>query len=231
MKKLPLPLVGLLLAVLAAVPPVPTYPQAQSVRPGINRYYENPNVQEWVATFERPGREVFDKRQQIVAATGIRPGMAVADIGAGTGLFTRLFAREVGADGRVYAVDISRPFIEHTLRTSRQQGLDNVEGILSTPTDVSLPLQSIDLAFMSDTYHHFEYPRKMMHSIHRALRPDSTLIVVDFERIAGKSSPWILGHVRVDKETVIREIEGAGFQFLEEEEFLKDNYFLRFKKR
>lgn len=69
-----------------------SHAQEQSVRPGINRYYENPDWQQWVNTFERPGREVYDRRHAIVDATAVRPGMMVADIGAGTGLFTRLFS-------------------------------------------------------------------------------------------------------------------------------------------
>jgi predicted methyltransferase len=219
------------LVTLGAVPITPIYPQEQSVRPGINRAYENPNVRAWINTFERPGREVFDRRQQIVAATGVNPGMTVADIGAGTGLFTRLFAREVGPSGKVYAVDISRPFIDHTLRTSREQGLANVEGIVASATETFLPPESVDLAFLSDTYHHFEYPLKMMGSIHQALRPGGTLIVIDFQRIPGKSSSWVMSHVRAGKETVIQEIETAGFQLVGEEPFLRENYFLRFRKR
>jgi ubiquinone/menaquinone biosynthesis C-methylase UbiE len=223
--------IWLALVTLGVAPITPVYPQEQSVRPGINRSYENPNVREWINTFERPGREVFDKRQQIVAATGIKSGLAVADIGAGTGLFTRLFAREVGASGKVYAVDISRAFIDHTLRTSREQGLANVEGIVASATKTFLPPESVDLAFLSDTYHHFEYPLKMMGSIYQALRPGGTLIVIDFQRIQGRSSPWVLSHVRAGKETVIQEIGTAGFQFIGEEPFLRENYFLRFRKK
>ena len=100
--------------------------EEQNIRPGINSYYENPDWQQWVNTFERPGREVYDRRHEIVDVTAVRPGMSVADIGAGTGLFTRLFAERVGPQGRVYAVDISRPFIENIVRTSQERGFHNV---------------------------------------------------------------------------------------------------------
>lgn len=190
--------------------------EEQSVRPGINKAYEHPDVAQWVATFEHPGREVYDKRQEIVAASGVRPGMAIADIGAGTGLFTRLFAREVGSTGRVFAVDITRPFIDHILKTSREQGLANVQGIVSSPADVQLAPASVDLAFICDTYHHFEYPQTILRTIHRALRPGGTLVVVDYRREPGVSSQWILGHVRAGKEAVIREVQQAGFTLIEE---------------
>ena len=142
------------------------YAQEHSVRPGVNRHYISPDFNEWVHRFERPGREIYDKRLTIVSATGIEPGMVAADIGAGTGLFTRLFSSRVGPRGRVIAVDISKPFIDNILRTSRQQGLMNVEGIVNSPRETSLPEASIDLAFICDTYHHFEYPHSTMRSLH-----------------------------------------------------------------
>ncbi len=205
--------------------------QEQSVRPGINRHYENPDFSEWVRRFENPGREVYDKRDSILTATGIAPGMVVADIGAGTGLFTRLFALEVGPRGRVLAVDISKGFIENILREARGRGFMNVQGIVNTPTSVSLPAESVDLAFICDTYHHFEYPNQTMRSIHRALRPGGTMIVIDFRKLAGLSTPWVMRHVRAGKETVIDEIENTGFELIEDRDLLRTNYFLRFRKR
>lgn len=200
----------------------------QSVAPDINRHYENADYQQWVGTFERAGREVYDKRAEIVAAVQVKPGMAVADVGAGTGLFTRLFAREVGPKGRVYAVDIAPEFVTNTVRTAREQQLANVEGVVNTPTDARLAPQSVDVAFLCDTYHHFEYPQSMLASLHRALRPEGRLVVIDYEKIAGQSSGWVTGHMRVDKAAVIGEIEAAGFKFVGEERMLKNNYFLRF---
>ena len=207
-----------------------SHAEEQSIRPGINSYYENPDWQQWVNTFERPGREVYDKRHAIVDATGIRPGMAVADIGAGTGLFTRLFAERVGPQGRVYAVDISRPFIENIVRTSQQRGFLNVEGVVNGHKDVSLPPDSIDLAFLVDTYHHFEYPASMLSSIHRSLRPGARLVVIDFRRDPRHSSSWVMGHVRAGREAVIDEITRAGFRLIDDKALLRTNYYLVFSR-
>lgn len=201
------------------------------MRPGVNRYYERPNWRQWTDTFERPGREIYDRRHAIVAATDVRPGTVVADIGAGTGLFTRLFSPKVAPTGQVYAVDISPTFVENIVRTAREQGLDNVEGVLNTPKDVALPDESIDLAFLADTYHHFEYPQSMMASIQRALRPGGKLVVIDFRRIPGYSSGWVMQHVRAGKDTFIGEIEAAGFRLVEEKPLLRTNYFLVFEKK
>src|SRR5262249_44721051 len=149
----------------------------------------------FVEMFEVESREVFAKRQDIVAACPLKPGMAVGDIGAGTGLFTRLFAKEVGPKGKVYAVGIAPQFIAHINKTCKEQGLDNVIGMACKPDSVELSENSIDLAFICDTYHHFEFPFKTMASIHRALRKGGRVVLVDFKRIPGVSSEWVLGHV------------------------------------
>lgn len=224
-------LAALLLAgLLAAWGQTPGLARETSVSPGINAPFEAPDVGCWIEAFEREGREIWDRREAIVAALGLRPGMAVADIGAGTGFFVRLFAREVGPAGRVYAVDIARDFVAAILRRSVRDGQDQIQGVVNPPDQTGLSPASVDLVFTSDTYHHFEYPASMLASIRQALRPGGQLVVVDFERIPGVSSPWVLAHVRADKATVIREVEAAGFRLLEEVPLLRQNYMLRFRR-
>jgi predicted methyltransferase len=196
--------------------------------PDINRPFVNPDFAEWLERFERPGREVYDRRFQIVAATGVKADMAVADIGAGTGLFTRLFADKVGKAGRVYAVDISRVFVDNIVRISRELGQTHVQGIVNSSSDAYLPPHSIDLAFICDTYHHFDHPRAMMESIRRALKPGGSVVIVDFRKVPGLTTPWIMGHVRANEELVVQEIEAAGYRLVEDRDFLRTNYFLRF---
>ena len=156
--------------------------------------------------------------------------MAVADVGSGTGVFTRLFAKAVDPGGRVYAVDISRPLLDHVMQTAKKRRLDNVTGILDTADDTKLPESSVDLVYICDTYHHFEHPQKVLASIRKALRPGGRLIIVDFERIEGKSPKWLLEHVRAGKDTVRSEIEAAGFRFTGEKKFLRENYFIVFER-
>jgi predicted methyltransferase len=216
--------------VLALAVCCPALAQEKSVRPGINKPFENPDVKEYVGKLETESREVYAKRQEIVRACGLKPGMVVADVGAGTGLFTRLFAREVGLAGKVYAVDIAPKFVEHVEKTCKEAGLKNVRGVVCTPTSVELPENSVDLVFICDTYHHFEFPQRTLASIHRALRPGGRVVLVDFQRIPGKSSLWILGHVRAGQEVFVKEIEAAGFKQAGEEKFLKENYLVRFVK-
>ena len=204
--------------------------QEQRVRPDINHYFMDPDWQQWVNTFERPGREVYDMRHAIVTASKVGPGMDIADIGAGTGLFTRLFAAAVEPGGQVYAIDISRTFIENILRTCREQGLSNVTGIVNTPMDIGLRANTIDLAFITDTYHHFEYPQQTLASIHQALRSDGRLIIIDFRRDPRISSNWVMSHVRGNKARVIEEVEAAGFLLVGNKPLMRTNYFLEFSK-
>lgn len=208
-------------------------PDGESVRPGINDDYRNADVAVWSARFESESREIYLERNRIADAAGIREGLMVADIGAGTGFFTDLFARRVGPSGLVYAVDITPEFIAHIDAHARAEGLHNVRTVLCPVDAVALPDASIDAAFVCDTYHHFEFPARSLRSIHRALRPRGQLVVVDFERIPGVSREWVMNHVRAGREQVIDEITAAGFELLtrnNDAPWLKENYLLRFRK-
>ena len=214
----------------ALLPGVSTAAAEQSVRPGINNHFMDPDWRQWVNTFERPGREVYDRRHAIIAASRVRPGMDVADIGAGTGLFTRLFAAAVEPGGTVYAIDIASTFVDNILRSSHEQGLTNVTGIVNTATETGLPASSIDLAFLTDTYHHCEYPRQMLASIDQALRNQGRLIIIDFRRDPRVSTHWVMGHVRGNKAQVTEEVQAAGFRLVADKALLRTNFFLEFVK-
>lgn len=203
----------------------------QNVNPGVNRNYENPNVLQWRGVFERDGREVWDRRDDIIRHLRLRPGLKVADIGSGTGFFTALMAREVGGTGRVYAVDIAPNFVEASVQRARDHGMKNVTGVVNDQRSVRLPPGSVDLVFASDTYHHLEYPRSTLLSIHEALRTGGELVVIDFKRIPGVSNPWVLRHVRAGEAQVTSEIREAGFEPVERLDFMQTQYFLRFRKK
>jgi ubiquinone/menaquinone biosynthesis C-methylase UbiE len=166
-----------------------------------------------------------------VEAVGLKPGMVVADVGAGTGLFTRLFAGAVGPEGHVYAVDITPRFLEHIRETCRTAGKRNVTPVLCSPDSVDLPANSVDVAYVCDTYHHFEFPHRTLASLERAIKPGGRLVVIDFRRVPGESSEWILNHVRAGQDVVEKEITAAGF--VKENEvkgLLKENYFVIFTR-
>jgi len=204
----------------------------EGAKPEINRpYVVDTDVARWNRTFENERREVYVKRDEIVAAAGAKPGMTVADIGAGTGLFTMLFADAVRPGGSVYAVDISPAFVDYIQETAKKRRVRNVTAVLTDGVDVKLPDDSVDLAYLSDVYHHFEHPAETLASIRRALKPGGRMVVVDYERIPGVTPAARVAHVRLDKRTAIGEIEAAGFSLLEEKKkLMRQNYFLVFAK-
>jgi ubiquinone/menaquinone biosynthesis C-methylase UbiE len=206
------------------------FAQKQSVNPGINKSFENPNVEDFVERFEREGREVYTKRHEVIKLCQLDKGAAVADVGAGTGLYSRLFARQVGSNGRVYAVDIAKKFVDHVEATSRKEGLNNIVGVVCSPDSCDLDPHSVDAVFICDTYHHFEFPQKTMKSVFDALRPGGRLFLIDFVREEGVSSDWILGHVRAGEAVVRKEIESVGFELVDEKDIFEQNYFLQFRK-
>ncbi|RJP31453.1 MAG: class I SAM-dependent methyltransferase [Phycisphaerales bacterium] len=204
-----------------------------SVRPGINESYEHPDVETFIQRFETESREIYRERERIADAVDLRPGMAVADVGAGTGLFTEPFARRVGPMGTVYAVDIAQEFLDLIERRAAEGGLGNVRTVLCPQDSVNLPENSVDRVFICDTYHHFEYPRSTMSSIYAALRPGGKCIIVDFKREPGVSRQWVLDHVRTGRSEVIEEVTAIGFRLADEQpdaEFLEENYVLALVK-
>jgi predicted methyltransferase len=218
--------VSLLLAALAGA-------QDQSVRPGINEKFLDPALEpaEWTERFETESREIYLQRDKILAAVGLKPGMAVADVGAGTGLFTLPFAKAVGESGKVYAVELARNFLKLIRTRAERASVPNIETVHCTERSVALPEASIDLAFICDVYHHFEYPRDSLQSLHRALKPGGEIVLIDFIRVEGRSSDWVMGHVRAGQEVFEAEIKAAGFEKVGEvTDLLQENYFVRFRK-
>lgn len=219
----------------AEAPPATAVVAAESaepvVNPDINKSFQNPNPEQFVQRFETESREIYNHRNEIVAALELKPGMDVADVGAGTGFFTRMFAKEVAPEGKVYAVDIAENFLKHIEATSKVEGLNNVETVLCDQFRTNLPEDSVDLVFICDTYHHFEHPNSTMNSVREALRSDGRLVVIDFERIEGVSEDFVLGHVRGGKGLTTDEIKNAGFEFVREIPMMKGQYIIEFKRR
>lgn len=203
----------------------------QNVNPGINDHYQNADPNRWRGIFESDGREVWDRRDDIIRALELQPGMAIADVGAGTGFFTILMAKEIGPMGKAYAVDIAPEFIDAIESRAKEHGVGNIVGIVNDQQSTGLPKNSVDLVFISDTYHHFEYPKTTLQSIHDALKAGGELVIIDFKKIPGYSSAWVMGHVRVDEQQVTSEVQAAGLELAQRLDFMQTQYFLRFRKR
>jgi len=208
--------------------------QGRAITPkakALNRSFQA-DAEQWAARFEHEGRAIFDKRFEIVAAMDLKPGMAAADIGAGSGLIARLMADAVGPEGTVYAVDIAKNMVDYIERTARAQQLTNLNAVLGEARSPRLAPHSVDRVAIIDTYHHFEYPAEMLAEIKKALRPDGLLLLIDFKREEGTSRPYILDMVRAGEETFIDEFRKAGFEVIERNgEMFPDNYLVKFRHR
>ena len=220
-------------ALLLLLSILPASAQETGAKPSLNEKFRDPNLkpEEWTQKFETESREIYHQREAILKTTGIKPGMTVADIGAGTGPFTIPFAKAAGPEGKVFAVEIAPKFIELIKSRAEKEQVPNVQTVLGTDRSVELPADSVDVAFICDVYHHFEHPADSLKSLYRAMKPGGTMVLIDFIRIEGRSSAFVMGHVRAGQEVFEKEITGAGFEKVEEVKgMLLENYCVRFRK-
>jgi ubiquinone/menaquinone biosynthesis C-methylase UbiE len=190
------------------------------------------DASQWTQRFEHEGRAIYDKRAEILDAMGLKPGMDVADIGAGSGLISRLIAQRVAPGGTVYAVDIAKNMVDYITKTAQEAKITNIKAVLGDPRSPKLEPNSVDVVCIIDAYHHFEYPKEMLAEISKALRPDGMLMLIDFKRIDGVSKDYILKMVRAGEGTFTDEFLNAGFDLVERrDDMFPDNYMLKFKHR
>ncbi len=129
---------------------------------------------------ERPEREAQEHGEQLLRELHIQPGQVVADIGAGTGYYSRRLARQVGPEGKVLAVDIQPEMLWILTNSAARLGLTNITAIQGTSMDPRLPPRSVDLVLMVDVYHEFDFPYEMMQRICQALRPRGRVVFVEY---------------------------------------------------
>ena len=216
----------LLLASAAAL-----FPQAAGEA---NAHYQTEKDRQAVARgLSQPGRDATQKPAELVARMGLKPGMAVADIGSGTGYMLPYLSRAVGASGQVIAEDIFPDFLDKAKARAGDEKLGNVSFIKGTEKDPLLPEGSVDVALALDSYHHYDYPLEMLAGIRKGLRADGRLVLVEYyKRPGAMSNTDAVKHIRLDKQDVIREIEAAGFSLLSDfEQIQGSQYGLILRKR
>ncbi len=131
---------------------------------------------------ERPEREAEESISKLIPALNLKPGMVVADIGAGSGVITLMMADKVGDEGKIVAVDIQQEMLNRLARKLKVQKIDNVELVKGTEKSPRLPADSIDLALMVDVYHEFEFPHEMMLEISKAMKPGGRVVFVEYRK-------------------------------------------------
>ena len=161
------------------------YEQKSPSADGIGKRYmgrEIARVMGWqgAAWLEREEREREERTDLLLPELALEPGMVVADVGAGTGYIARRMAAQVGASGVVYAVDVQPEMIDMLKSLAARAGLAQIRPLLGAVDDVRLPAASVDLAIMVDVYHELEFPRKVLASIVRSLKPGGRVVFVEY---------------------------------------------------
>ena len=130
----------------------------------------------------RPEREKEENPEGALDALGIRPGMVVADVGAGTGYMSLRLAKRVGPAGKVYANDLQPEMLRRLQMNAARAGLTNIETIQGEEADPKLPRGQMDLVLLVDVYHEFSKPREMIDKIRESLKPDGRLVLLEYRK-------------------------------------------------
>lgn len=204
-----------------------------SVAPGINdRYATEEGRAITRKILEGDGRERYQKPDEVIRNMQLKPGDVVCEIGAGTGYFTPFLSKAVGSSGKVYAQDPQPEFVAILEQKKAAQALNNVEIVLASYTDTNLPDGSCDVTFVLDTYHHFEWPKRMLDAIKRDTKASGRLVIVDWYRRQNEIfNGWGIDpmkHLRLDLDGVIEEIKSFGWVHVDTRRFLDHQFFLVF---
>ena len=193
-----------------------------------HQHHPPQSADEYIKALEDPSRDEWQKPNLVVDSLALKLGDEVADLGAGSGYFTIRLAREVGATGKVYAVDLDPKLLEHIDRRAKEEQLENIQTILADPNDPKLGSNSVDLIFICDVLHHINDRAKYYPLLSRALRPSGRLVNIDFHKRKLPVGPP--EERKIDKKDMIKEIEAQGFQLAKDLDILKYQYFLVFER-
>ena len=184
-------------------------------------------AEEWMKTLDSPQRLQGLRIPEVVAALKLKPGMLVADIGAGTGVFSLPLARAVRPGGTLYAVEVDEKLLEHVVELGTEQGVTNIEPVFAEFDDPSLS-QPVDFAFIHDVLHHIEKRDVYLKNLAGDLKPGGRIAVIDFKPGAG-------GHkedskMQLGQEQVTAMMAAVGLKPAEEVKLFEDKWFVIFAK-
>ena len=180
------------------------------------------SADEYAKVLESPDRDAWQKPQEVIAALALRKDEIVADLGAGSGYFTRRLAHDAA---KVYAVDLDAQLLEKAKTSSPA----NVETVVATPDDPRLGAASVDTVFICDVLHHIEARPAYYAKLERALKPGGRIVIVDFYKRRLPIGPPPA--MKLSPAQVKQEFAAAGFKLSKSHGFLPHQYFLEFKRK
>jgi SAM-dependent methyltransferase len=187
-------------------------------------------VDTWIAVFDDPERDAWQKPAEVVAALDLRPGMIVADLGAGTVYFMRHLSRAVASGGIILAIDSEEEMVAHMRARARKDGLTNVIPVVADADNPFLPAARVDRVLIVDTYHHIDDRPGYFEQVRRALAPRGRVAIIDFHTRPLPVGPKALEH-KLAREFVLGEMTDAGWSLAAEHTFLPYQYFLVFEPK
>lgn len=227
-------LIPVLLLALTALTCAPSSPSPSLRQPPAAPPARQPaNVASWLHAdwLEREGRDKLEKPEVVIEAMHLKDGDVVADLGCGTGFFTRRIARAVAPSGKVYAEDIQPQMLDLLKKYVAEEGITNVIPVLGTETDPKLPRGRMDWILLVDVYHEFQEPAPMLAKIREALKPGGRIALVEYRAEDPSVAPDIPPPHRMSIEQILREWEPAGFEMVERIETLPSQHLLVFTAR
>jgi len=174
--------------------------------------------------FNKKASDPKNKPDQVVESIALKPGQSIADIGCGGGYFSLRFAEMVGKEGRVYAIDTKPEFLEYVKNSAKEKGLDNVVPMLVSGDKLDLPQKSLDFIFMRNVTHHIPNRVEYFRNLKQFLKTDGKIIIIEYKRGKPFTFRGIFRHY-IPKETIIQEMEEAGYLVEKEFDFLPEQHF------
>ncbi len=184
-------------------------------------------AKDYIPILENPERVARLKPNEVVARLNLKKTNVVADVGAGSGVFTRRLAEALAPGGKVYAVDIDPELLEYNRSKIEEAKLTNVEFVLSDYDDPKLPTETIDLVFLCDALHHIEHRQVYLNKLRSCLRSDGKVAIIDYR------TNWPPGHeqMKYNVEELMDWMKKAGFKKVRGFDLISDAFFLLFEKR
>ena len=181
-----------------------------------------------VQRLDDPKRVASLKIDEVLATIKLKPGNVVADIGAGSGIFSRPMARAVGPKGKVFAVEVDKDLVAHINERSKQEKIKNLEAVLGEFDDPKLPARNVDVAFFQDVIHHIEHRQTYLKNLATYLKPDARIVMIDFvmDKNNPKSPHAESPEMQITKEDVTGWMATVGFRPVEESHLFSDKYFV-----
>ncbi|MEW6268443.1 MAG: class I SAM-dependent methyltransferase [Thermodesulfobacteriota bacterium] len=184
------------------------------------------DVEHWGRVFDDPQRDTWQKPDAVVQALGLAPGMTVADVGAGTGYFSRRLSQAVGPRGAVLAAEPEPALVAHLRERAEREGTANLVPILASKDNPRLPAGSTDVVLIVDTWHHIDDRIAYARRLKDALKASGRVAIVDWQKRELPVGPPT-AH-KLAREQVVEELQGAGYRLVAEPDVLPYQYFLVF---